>query len=98
MALIILAGMPATTVFAGTSLEMTAPAATTAFSPMVTPGRIIAPAPIHAPFWMCMCPGTSEPLSLGEIGCVSDSKQTLGAIKTLSSIVIPPRSRKTQSK
>ena len=47
-----LAGMPPTTVFAGTSLETTAPAATTAFSPMVTPGSIVAPAPIHAFFLM----------------------------------------------
>ena len=43
-----LAGTPPTTVFAGTSLETTAPAATTAFSPMVTPGSMVAAAPIHA--------------------------------------------------
>ena len=42
------AGTPPTTVFAGTSLETTAPAATTEFSPMVTPGNIVAAAPIHA--------------------------------------------------
>ena len=44
----IFAGIPPTTVFAGTSLETTAPAATTAFSPMLTPGSIVAAAPIHA--------------------------------------------------
>ena len=44
--------MPPTTVFAGTSFETTAPAATTAFSPTVTPGSIVAPAPIHAFFLM----------------------------------------------
>ena len=38
------------TVFAGTSLVTTAPAATTAFSPTVTPGKIVALAPIHAFF------------------------------------------------
>lgn len=43
-----LAGIPATTVLSGTSLETTAPAATTAFSPIVTPGKIVAPAPIQA--------------------------------------------------
>ena len=43
-----LAGIPATTEFAGTSLETVAPAATTEFSPTVTPGNIIAPAPIQA--------------------------------------------------
>jgi hypothetical protein len=37
MFLMCLAGMPPTTVFAGTSLDTTAPAATTAFSPIVTP-------------------------------------------------------------
>jgi len=35
-------------VFAGTSLETTAPAATTAFSPIVTPGNTVADAPIQA--------------------------------------------------
>ena len=46
--LIIFAGIPPTIVFAATSFDTTAPAATTAFSPMVTPGSIVAPAPIHA--------------------------------------------------
>jgi hypothetical protein len=46
MAFIILAGTPPTTLFSGTSLVTTAPAATTEFSPMVTPGKIAAPAPI----------------------------------------------------
>lgn len=44
----ILAGISATTVLAGTFLLATAPAATAAFSPIVTPGKIIAFAPIHA--------------------------------------------------
>lgn len=43
-----LAGTPATTALAGTSFVTTAPAATIAFSPTVTPGSIIAPAPIQA--------------------------------------------------
>ena len=43
----ILAGTPPTIVFAGTSLVTTAPAATIEFSPMVTPGKIVAPAPMH---------------------------------------------------
>ena len=41
------AGTPATTVLAGTSFVTTAPAATTEFSPIVTPGKIVAFAPIH---------------------------------------------------
>ncbi len=40
--------MPATTVLSGTSFETTAPAATTEFSPIVTPGKMVAAAPIHA--------------------------------------------------
>ena len=46
------AGTPPTTVFAGTSLCTTAPAATTAPSPIVTPCRIVAFAPIHTFFPM----------------------------------------------
>ena len=44
------AGTPPTTVFAGTSFLTTAPAATPECSPMVTPGSIVAPAPIQAFF------------------------------------------------
>ena len=42
------AGIPPTIVSGGTSLLTTAPAATIEFSPTVTPGNIVAPAPIHA--------------------------------------------------
>ncbi len=42
------AGFPATIVLGATSLVTTEPAPTTAFSPTVTPGKIVAPAPIHA--------------------------------------------------
>ena len=42
------AGIPPTIDKAGTSLVTTAPAATTAPSPIVTPGRIIALVHIHA--------------------------------------------------
>jgi hypothetical protein len=48
MVLMTLAGIPATTVFSGTTLLTTAPAPTTEFSPTVTPGKMVAPAPIHA--------------------------------------------------
>lgn len=44
--LIIFAGTPATTVFFGTSLVTTTPAAITAFSPTITPGQMVALAPI----------------------------------------------------
>ena len=46
------AGIPPTIVFGGTSAVTTAPAATTAFSPMVTPGKIVAAAPIQSPFFI----------------------------------------------
>src|SRR5712672_2506189 len=45
--LIATAGFPATTVFAGTLLVTTDPAATTEFSPMVTPFRMVAFIPIQ---------------------------------------------------
>src|SRR3989338_11699930 len=48
MDLIFLAGTPPTKVNSSTSSTTTAPAATTAPLPMVTPGRIVARAPIHA--------------------------------------------------
>lgn len=43
-----LAGTPATTVLSGTFSVTTAPAATTEFSPTVTPGNMVALAAIHA--------------------------------------------------
>src|SRR5699024_10137575 len=46
--LISMAGTLPTTLFAVTSSETTAPDATTEFSPTVTPGRIVAFAPIQA--------------------------------------------------
>ena len=47
-------GTPPTMARAGTSLFTTAPAATMAWSPMVTPAKMVACAPIHTPFpiWM----------------------------------------------
>src|SRR5271157_4809199 len=50
MLLSLLAGFPATMVFAGTSFVTTLPAPTMAFSPMVTPHRIVAFDPMDAPF------------------------------------------------
>jgi len=38
----------------GTSLFTTAASATIEFSPIVTPGRIVVPAPIHAFRLMCI--------------------------------------------
>ncbi len=44
------AGFPTTTAFAGTDRVTTAPAPTIAPRPMVRPGRIVAFAPIEAPW------------------------------------------------
>ena len=46
------AGFPATMELSGTSLVTTLPAPTIEFSPIVTPGRIVAAIPIHAFFLM----------------------------------------------
>ena len=64
----IFAGTPPTIVFAGTSLETTAPAATIEFSPMVTPGSIVAAAPIHALRLMTIGLQISALLSAGSKG------------------------------
>ena len=48
-------------VFFAVGFETTAPAATTAFLPITTPGKIIAPAPIHAPLHIFTPRGFSSP-------------------------------------
>lgn len=50
MSRMILAGLPATTTFDGTSLTTTAPAPITTLSPIVTPGQMIAFPPIQTLF------------------------------------------------
>ena len=45
------AGFPITTEFGGTFFVTTAPAPTVAYSPIVNPGKIVALAPILAPFF-----------------------------------------------
>lgn len=93
--LITRAGTPATTAFAGTSFVTTLPAPTTAFSPMVTPHKIVEPVPMLAPFFttvgmtlqsasVCSCP-----FSLVARGYLSLINETLWPIKTWSSIVTP---------
>lgn len=94
----IFAGIPPTIILSGTSFDTTAPDATTAFSPMVTPCNMVAPAPIHAFFLIWIGFGANACLFSGSNGCPSDNRLTLGAINTLSSMVIPHKSRKTQSK
>ena len=64
MVLITFAGMPATTVFGGTSFVTTAAADTTEFSQIVTPGITIALTPIHA-FFLIM-------IGFDMVDCLSD--------------------------
>mgnify|MGYP006988964805 CR=1 FL=1 len=48
------AGFPATITLGGTSLVTTLPAPTIELSPIVIPGNIIEPEPIHTLFPMCI--------------------------------------------
>ena len=68
LVLITLAGTPPTMVLAGTSLFTTAPAATIAFSPTVTPGKMVALEPIHAFFLMVTALPIKECLIDGSSG------------------------------
>ena len=92
-----LAGTPPAIVLAGTSLSTTAPAATTAFSPTITPGNMLAAPPIQAFRLISIGLQISARLSMGSEGWFSVMRLTFGPIKTLSSIVIPPMSRKLQA-
>src|SRR5271157_1413362 len=89
------AGFPATTVLSGTSFVTTLPAPTMAFSPMVTPQRIVELVPIEAPFLTTV--GTtfqsasdcSDPSALADLGYLSLMNETLCPMNTLSSIFTP---------
>lgn len=68
--LMIRAGLPPTMVRGGTALATTAPAAITDPSPTVTPGRIVAPPPIHTSLPMVTGSAHSRPSrrSSGSVG------------------------------
>ena len=74
------------TVFFGTSLVTTAPAATTAFSPTITPGQIVALAPIQAFFLISTGFNSSSFLYLGFKPWLTERRYAPGPI------VIPPKS------
>ncbi len=79
----------------GTSFVTTLPAPTIAFSPTVTPARIVALEPIEAPFLTSVGMHTqsasvwSPPPSAVARGYMSLMKVTLWPMKTSSSIVTP---------
>ena len=83
---IIFAGTPATTVFAGTSFVTTAPAATIALSPILTPRRIVALEPIQTFFPIWIGAGMLSVLCSGYIPWLIVAKTTWEPIKTSSSI------------
>ncbi len=77
-----LAGLPTTKLFGATSLVTTEPAATKLPEPMVSPGKMTAPAPMEAPFSIVVCKNFSGYLLL--LGKRSFVKVALGPIKTSS--------------
>lgn len=91
----ILAGFPATRVYAGTSLVTTAPAATMHHFPKVAPHKIVALAPIEAPYLttVSLTSQSSDdynvPSGFMERGYLSFVKDTDGPTKTPSSSVTP---------
>ena len=85
----VFAGTLATSVDAGTSRVTTAPAATTARAPIVTPGRIVAAAPIQTSESMVIGVAVMEVRrSLGSTGWPAVSRLTLWAIMTRSPMSI----------
>src|ERR1700735_3116513 len=90
---ITLAGFPPTRVFGGTSLVTTAAAATTEFSPTVTPPMIVAPAAIHTLFSITMgFPIVAARRCEGSSGWPAVMMLTFGPIITSSAMSRPPRS------
>lgn len=85
-----LAGTPPATVLHGTSLVTTAPAATTAPSPMVTPGQTVALDPIHTRLPMTMGAGCISFLRSGSSSWFKVAGTTLWPIRLPSPMVMPP--------
>src|SRR5580692_10472195 len=87
------AGFPPTRVLAGTFLVTTEPAATTEFSPTVTPPMIVAPAAIHA--FLSITIGfaiVNARRRDGSTGWPDVMMLTFGPIIASSAISSPPRS------
>ena len=88
-----LAGFPPTRVFGGTSLVTTAPAATTEFSPTVTPPMIVAPAAIQTFLSITMgFPTSSARRWEGATGWPADRILTFGPIITSSPMLTSAKS------
>ena len=78
----------------------TAPAPTTVFSPMVTPGRTMAPPPSHtlSPMTMGRAASHLSRRGPGSVGWVGVRSWTLGPIWTSSPMVMGATSRATRPK
>ncbi|SUP34573.1 Uncharacterised protein [Streptomyces griseus] len=96
----ILAGLPTATTLGGRSLVTTAPAPTTVFSPMVTPGQTMTPPPSHTLSPMVIGSAASHLArrATGSTGCVGVSNWTCGPNCTSSPTVIGATSRRTAPK
>ena len=84
------AGLPITIARAGTERVTTAPAPTMASSPIETPGRIVAAAPMDAPFETTVLADACLGILL--LGNRSFVKVALGPMNTSSAISIPSHS------
>src|SRR6478735_8606605 len=94
------AGLPTATTFAGRSRVTTAPAPTTVFSPMLTPGHTTTPPPSHtlSPIVIGAAPSHFSRRGPGSTGWVGVSSCTFGPICTSSPIVTVATSRLSSPK
>src|SRR5699024_6617236 len=85
-----LAGFPTATTFAGRSRVTTAPAPTTVFCPILTPGQTITPPPSHtlSPMVMGWAASHLSRRCCGSMGCVGVSSCTFGPICTSAPTVM----------
>lgn len=83
------AGFPAMTQSDGNDFVTTDPAPTTTLSPKVTPGRIVAPPPIHtlSPMVMGSAHSMSRFLSSASRGWQAVYRLTLGPMKEIGRVV-----------
>ena len=89
------AGLPTATTLARTSRVTTEPASMTLLSPMLTPGRAVAPPPIHtlSPIVMGLAASSLARRAPGSSGWVGGSSWTLGPIRQSAPMLIGATSR-----
>ncbi len=84
------AGLPTATTFAGRSFVTTAPAPTTVFSPIVTPGHTTTPPPSQtlSPMTIGFAASHLSRRGPGSVGCVGVRSWTWVPMRTSSPIVM----------